>query len=290
MISTCICILNYNNGQKTVKCISSILKQSVQNYQLIIIDNNSTDNSLKVIQSFLEMNQLKFRFVSMPDEQTDIHPSPAEALIIRSGKNGGYSYGNNLGLRLAKSIGLFKYLLIINNDIVLKENFLEEMINCYKGLQIRYNTEKIALGATEIGTDGKINHKGFQYIHLLSGITFSKPIFPSFKYIVGSCIFVDIGAPLMDESFFLYFDDTQYSKILSGNGYLLNSSSKSVFIHEVGGTEKNNLQGMIFKSLRRFYRLNYPILLPIVIPARFMLIVYLWIKKKTLKRFFKIAF
>jgi Predicted glycosyltransferases len=236
-----------------------------------------------VIQSFLEEKKLQFMFVNMLDEHIDIHPGPGEVILVWSGKNGGYSYGNNLGLRLAKSLALFSYLLIINNDIVLKDNFLEEMVNCYEDLRIRCKTEKIALGATELGEDGIIHHKGFHYIHLLTGITFSSPYFPSFKYIVGSCIFTDIGAPLMDESFFLYFDDTQYSKILHRNGYLLESSSRSLFIHEAGGTGKKNIQGMIFKSLIRFYRLNYPILLPVVVPVRIILIAYLCMKGKLVR-------
>lgn len=280
MNTTCICILNYNNGPKTIRCISGVLNQTIRDYRLILIDNHSTNDSLGVIQSFLEKKNMQFRFVNTLNEHDDLHPVPREIFIIKSGKNGGYSYGNNLGIRLAGSPGMFSYLLIINNDIVLKENFLEEIVNCYEALRIRYKTEKIALGTTELGADGKIHHSGFHYIHLLSGITFPKPFFPSFKYIVGSCIFINIGAPLMDESFFLYFDDTQYSKILRRNGYILESSSRSRFIHDVGGTGKKNIQGMIFKSFLRFYRLNYPFLLPFVVPVRIVLIAYLCIKGK----------
>jgi GT2 family glycosyltransferase len=282
MNTTCICVLNYNNGLKTVRCISSILKQTIDSYNIIIIDNHSTDNSFLVIKLFLEENKRPYRVLSSPDEKPGRSPVPGEIILIRSGRNGGYSYGNNLGIRLAKSFSLFSHLLILNNDTVMKENFLEEMAGCFEDLRMKYKTEKLAFGATELGWDGKIHHHGFHYLHLLSGIMFLSPVFPSFRYIAGSCIFTDIGAPLMDESFFLYFDDAHYSKLLARNGYRLESSVRSVFIHEVGGTEIRNKQGMIFRGLLRFYWLNWPLLLPVVVPVRILLLVYLWIRRLTM--------
>jgi GT2 family glycosyltransferase len=280
MKTTCICILNYNNGRKTARCISGIIDQTLPSYRIIIIDNNSTDDSLEVIQEFLGKNQLKFRFAEPMKECRDMFSDSGEILIVKSTRNGGYSYGNNIGIGLAKSMNKFSYLLIINNDVVLKENFLEEMVKRYEYLCNRYETTKIALGATELGEDGKIHHDGFHYLHLLSGITFASPFFPSFKYIVGSCIFTNIDAPWMDESFFLYFDDTQYSKILRRNGYILENSPHSLFVHDVGGTVIKDLQCQIFRSLRRFYLVNYPFLLPVVIPLRLLLVIYLRIKTK----------
>ena len=278
MNTTCICILNYNNGMKTIDCISGILVQTLQDYRILVIDNNSTDDSLALIQEFLKKKQLPFRFEGQAGTLPVNPPGPGEIIIIRSERNGGYSCGNNLGIRLARSLNIFSHILIINNDVVLKEDFLEETVKRYEVLRKQHNSTRIALGAAELGTNGKVSHSGFHYIHLLSGLTFSSPVFPAFKYIPGSCIFTDIGAPLMDESFFLYFDDTQYSKILLRNGYILESSPRSVLFHEVGGTVMHDLQRVIFKSLRRFYLLNYPYLLPVVIPIRLLLMVYLYMK------------
>jgi GT2 family glycosyltransferase len=279
MRTTCICILNYNNGPKTVRCISGIQRQTLRAYSIIIIDNNSTDDSLAVIQEYLGKNQLQFRFAEPGNASGNIVPGPGEILIVKSARNGGYSSGNNLGISLAKSLNVFSYLLIINNDVVLKENFLEETVKRYEDLRNRCGTPKIALCATEHGTDGKVHHNGFHYLHLPSGIPFATPVFPSFQYIVGSCIFTGVDAPMMDESYFLYFDDTQYSKNLLRNGYILESSPTSHFIHDVGGTIRKDHHGMNYKSLRRFYSLNYPFLLPVVVPFQVILGIYLRIRK-----------
>jgi GT2 family glycosyltransferase len=279
MNATCICILNYNNGPKTVRCISGILRQTLPAYSIIIIDNNSTDDSIQVIQEFLRKNRLQFRFAEPGDESGDIVFGPGGILIMKSAGNGGYSSGNNFGISMAKSMNRFSYLLIINNDVVLKENFLEETVKRYEDLRHSCGTAKIALGATELGTDGKVHHYGFHYLHIPTGITFASPVFPSFIYIVGSCIFTGIDAPLMDESYFLYFDDTQYSKILHRHGYILENSPSSLFIHDVGATVRKDYHSRNFKSLRRFYRINYPCLLPVVVPVQVILGIYLRIRR-----------
>ena len=265
----------YNEQELIGGCLDALLLQTLEHdlYEVIVIDNNSTDDSLGVIEEFLVNNHLQYRFAG-PAEEPGVIP-PGEILIVKSPRNGGYSYGNNLGIRMARVMKMFRYLLIINNDLVLKADFLEEMVNRFEDLHERCHTDRIALGATELGEDGRVHHNGFHYLHILSGITFASPFFPSFKYIVGSSIFTGIDAPLMDESFFLYFDDTQYSKILRRNGYILESSPGSIFIHEVGGTANKGLQGQIFKGLRRFYFLNYPFLLPVVVPLRLILIIWL---------------
>jgi GT2 family glycosyltransferase len=283
MNATCIIVLNYNNGPKTVQCISGIMKQTLPGYRIILIDNHSTDDSLGVIQEFLLRARLRFRFIEPPNGITGALPGPDEVLIVKSPRNGGYSCGNNIGIRLAASLSLFRYLLIINNDVVLKETFLEEMVKRYEHLSRSYGSTRIALGATELGEDGNVHHHGFHYIHLLTGIPLNLPVFPSFKYIVGSCIFTPIDAPLMDESFFLYFDDTRYSKILRSNGYILENSPGSSYIHSIGETVNMGLQGYLFSGLLRFYRLHYPILLPLVVPVRALLILYLFIKTQILQ-------
>ncbi|MEI6123986.1 MAG: glycosyltransferase [Bacteroidota bacterium] len=283
MSTTCICILNYNNGQKTINCLASVLKQTVENYRIIIIDNNSDDGSSLIIDEFAEQHKMQLRYIKTTELPTTLFKTSSEIVFLRASRNGGYSFGNNWGIRAAQSCGLFTHVLIINNDVVLKPSFLEEMLKQYQLLANRFDTELIALGATEMGGSGGVHHHGFHYIHLLTGITVFKPCFPSFKYIVGACIFLPIHAPLMDESFFLYFDDVQYTKILLRNNFLIQNYPDAVFVHDVGGTPKRNTQLLIYKSLLRFYRLNYPWLLPVVVPVRWLLLAYLWVKGRLVR-------
>ncbi len=45
-----IIILNYNNWQDTIECLESVLRNDYPNYQVIVVDNGSQDNSMKYIK------------------------------------------------------------------------------------------------------------------------------------------------------------------------------------------------------------------------------------------------
>ena len=273
---TSIIILNYNNGSKTAGCISSVLNQSSRDYRILIVDNGSTDNSLDIIQDFLARNHMQCILTGTNVEE--FLWKEDEVILMKSDKNGGYSYGNNLGIRLAKSMKIFSHFMVINNDVVLDKECLKTMVHRYEELRQQDPTGNIALGATELAKDGKKFHAGFHYLNLPTGITYSVPRYPSFKYIPGSLVFTTIDAPLMDEKFFLYFDDIRYSKILRKNGFIMESNPGSIYTHEVGGTPRKNRQWQIFRSLCRFYSLHYPLLLPVIVPLRLLLILYLFTK------------
>ena len=280
MDKVCIIVLNYNNGLKTVSALKSIFGQSVDNHSVAVVDNCSTDDSIEIISSYFATNDLNFSIIQNESYQSRNNAHFPRFAIIQAEKNGGYSYGNNTGIRYARSLKTFSHLLIINNDVILPSDFLECMLSKYHELQISSGSKKIAMGAAEHSPGGTLNHRGFHYLHIPTSITFFKPVWPCFKYIVGSCIFLDIDAPLMDESFFLYFDDIQYSKILLRQGYLLFSNENSAYIHEGGGRDSSILQKLLFNGMKRFYRLNYFYMFPIVILIRVCLINWIWLKTR----------
>jgi GT2 family glycosyltransferase len=95
-----IMLLNWNGKDVTADCLESIKKQTFKNYEVILIDNASTDGSSKYLKK-------KYPFVR----------------LVQNKKNLGYAGGHNSGIKSAKG----NYLLIINNDIVLDKNFLKEI-------------------------------------------------------------------------------------------------------------------------------------------------------------------
>jgi len=99
-----IIIINYNQSEKTIKCIESIANTSKQNYKIYLLDNHSLDESKEV---------LKQRY----EEDTKVE-------LIFAEKNLGYARGNNLCLRKAQ-IDKCEYVLISNNDIIYKENAID---------------------------------------------------------------------------------------------------------------------------------------------------------------------
>jgi len=96
-----IIILNWNGKEMTEECLNSLLPQITTSFEVIVVDNGSTDGSLEYLKK-------KFPFIK----------------LIKNKENLGYAGGNNLGVKNAKG----NYVLILNNDIVLDNNFLKEIL------------------------------------------------------------------------------------------------------------------------------------------------------------------
>lgn len=79
----------------TIKCCNLLKEQVYDNMQIIIVDNASTNYSSKVLKKYCKKQKIIF---------------------LASKENGGYSKGNNIGIKKALELGS-KYICIINNDI-----------------------------------------------------------------------------------------------------------------------------------------------------------------------------
>lgn len=97
----------YNKGYSVCRCIDSILSQSFERYELIIINDGSTDKSLSIVE-----NSYKKEIDS-------------GVITIVSQPNKGVSAARNLGIKLSKS----NYICLLDADDEWKPSFLEEMYN-----------------------------------------------------------------------------------------------------------------------------------------------------------------
>lgn len=107
-----IILVNYGCFQDSLEAIESLKKQKTKHeYKIILVDNCSKDDSYK---------KLKERYLN--DKIVD---------IIRSDKNGGFSYGNNFGIKYAIKKYNSEYFLLINNDTISNEDILEKFMNYF---------------------------------------------------------------------------------------------------------------------------------------------------------------
>ena len=100
-----IIILNYNAGQLLLDCVNSIKKSNYSNFEIIIVDNLSNDQSHKKCKS-------KF----------------PEVKLIENKENLGYCEGNNVGIRHATG----KFIVIMNPDTEVLPSWLHELIIAYE--------------------------------------------------------------------------------------------------------------------------------------------------------------
>lgn len=96
-------ITNYNYGKYIKQCIESLLNQTLQDFELFIIDDGSTDDSRKTIEEY-----------AMQDKISIIYQ-----------KNKGLNITNNIALRVSRG----KYIMRLDADDYLETNALQEMVN-----------------------------------------------------------------------------------------------------------------------------------------------------------------
>ncbi len=100
-----IIILNWNNAPDTIECLKSLQESSYQYAVTVVVDNGSTNDSVKEIHD---------RFPSIE--------------ILELEENVGYAAGNNVGIQYALDKGA-DYVLILNNDTLVAPDMLAELIN-----------------------------------------------------------------------------------------------------------------------------------------------------------------
>ena len=106
---TSIIILTCNQLEYSKKCIDSIFKHTQEAFELILVDNGSTDGTVEYLESEIAVRNRAVR-----------------VKIIKNKKNKGFAAGNNQGIATAKG----DYILLMNNDVVVTPGWLGRMIAC----------------------------------------------------------------------------------------------------------------------------------------------------------------
>ena len=101
-----IIITNYNRDTLIARAINSVFNQSYQDIHLIIVDDCSTDNSVKVIEDLLEHNTSKVK-----------------CTLVKNKINVGTGASKDIGIKFLKG----KYMTFLDSDDYLQENFIEKM-------------------------------------------------------------------------------------------------------------------------------------------------------------------
>jgi len=187
-----IIILNYNAGDLLIDCVESILKSKCNNYEIIVVDNDSKDNShIKCKEKYEEIS------------------------LIQNSKNLGFCEGNNVGIRHAKG----EFTIIINPDTIVTDFWINEFLKAYnKNGDGIYQPKVISLEDKEtiLSTGNEIQLFGFGFAKNKGNkINNDSDKIEKITYASGTCIFTKkkilekIG--LFDPFLFLYHDDLDLS-------------------------------------------------------------------------------
>jgi GT2 family glycosyltransferase len=232
-----IIILNYNGKHHLQCCFDSVLNQTFTGFEIILVDNNSTDSSVPWVKE----NYPKIK-------------------IIENKKNLGFAGGNNSALPYASG----KWIFFLNNDTAMEDGCLAEIA---KSISER-NSDNIAFAPLMVEFDNptKINSGGdclypwcYGYQH--QDLTTSNAIFSENREIMLACGgAVVFNRELLekingfDEDFFLIYEDVDLSlraKRAKAQIWLL---PKAKIRHKGYSTiTQHSAQRMYFSERNRFY-------------------------------------
>ncbi|MCM1261956.1 MAG: glycosyltransferase family 2 protein [Butyrivibrio sp.] len=223
-----IILVNYNGGKYNDKCITSVLNSTMRNQiQIIVVDNASTDDSLILLKKKWGC-----------DEQVQ---------IIELDKNYGFSKANNEGIRWSIKQGI-KYFLLLNNDTEIEPDTIERMFLQYQktnGIivpKILYADRRDTICYAG-GSFSPIVKKSIQRgLNQIDKGQFN--ISGECQFASGCAMFLSedivhrIG--FLDERFFLYYEDTEYSMRAAQNHIRIWYCAEAVVYHKVNGSTKGN--------------------------------------------------
>ena len=151
-----IIILNWNGWEDTIECLESLCQITYPNYDVIVVDNGSEDESVDKIKEYCEGKikvESKFfeydpgnkpiKIIEYTREEADAGkskeketidlPSNRKLILIKNEKNYGFAEGNNIAMRYALKALNPGYVLLLNNDTVVDNEFFSELVKVGEG-------------------------------------------------------------------------------------------------------------------------------------------------------------
>ena len=229
-----IVIVSWNSGKYLPRCLECLSRQTFLDFEIIIVDNGSSDNSLF---------QLEERNPKL------------NMLVERLSRNTGFAGGNNLGAHLARG----KWLVLLNTDAFPERDWLEELVRAsqknpeyktFSSRQLRASDSKLLDGAGDayhvsglawrIGLGYPAEKFGLEAVEIFS------PCAAAAMYLREA--FLEVGG--FDEDFLSYFEDVDLGFRLQLRGYRCLYVARAV-VHHIGSASLGERSDFAFYHSHR---------------------------------------
>ncbi|GBE16975.1 N-acetylglucosaminyl-diphospho-decaprenol L-rhamnosyltransferase [bacterium BMS3Abin15] len=256
-----IIILNYN-GESTIKqCLNSVFQMDYPNFEVVVVDNNSSDGSLELAKGFFP-----------------------KAHFIKNEKNVGFAAGNNVGVRFALE-KMADYVFLLNNDALIKKDTLLKLVDAAEKdknagvvgpVIFKGNTDDIWFAG------GEIKWLTMRAVHDNSGVNSRVNSFKT-QYVSGCAMLIKKEVlkktGLLSEDFFLYYEDVDFCVQAEKNGfYSLIVPGAEVFHFEKSEQNKKSKTYWLVISGLIFFKKNTPLFL------KLWMYFYLFLRKRKNKK------
>ncbi len=264
-----IIVLNYNGWQDTIECVESLLKIVYDNFQIIICDNASTDDSMMYIQKWLKgdvkanyAKHKKLKKLVLPYTQKPIQFSKVryrnnmfldenivsdKIILLSCDKNRGFSGGNNVAIKYAFMKNDFTYIWILNNDTVVEPDALRCMVDTflyYHNIGVTCSTickyaqpeviQYIGLDLNKYSFETPRIGKDFP-ISEINNINLNKiHALNGASFLMHRNFINKVG--FLEEKYFLYYEESELAMKAKINGYRIFPCLKSIVYHKEGSS------------------------------------------------------
>ncbi len=216
-----VLVLNWNRKADTLECLESLRNVDYPNFEIVVVDNASTDDSVAAIRQ------------AYPD-----------VVVLQNSDNLGYAEGNNVGIRYALKNGS-DYVFVLNNDTVVDANVLTPLVETMErepdvavaGSRICYYDRRdiIQCAGTRVDT-----HTGAVLEEVGNGQRDVGQEFPEDAYnaahgcgmMVRCALLDEVG--LMQANFCFYLEETDWCLRFREAGYRVKMVAASKVYHKEG--------------------------------------------------------
>jgi GT2 family glycosyltransferase len=234
-------VLNWNRADDTIDCLTALKRSSYSDLTVVVVDNGSTDDSVSRIN------------VAHPD-----------ILLLKSQENLGFAGGNNIGIRYALAHGA-DYVWLLNNDTKADPEALSALAAKAKSDPRIGAVASICYYANAPST---VQAWGGSRVNLwigYSGLSRIPRDDDWFDSLNGTSILIKRGAleevGLLDEGFFVYWEDTEFCLRLRKRGWRIAAAPDSRVLHKVNASTAGNkiwLDRLDTASSLRILKLHSP--------------------------------
>jgi len=237
-----VVVLNWRKPTDTLACLESLVQIGYPDARVVVVDNGSGDDSVALIRQ---------RY--------------PEVRVLEAGANLGYAGGNNVGIRYALDRGA-EWVCILNNDVIVAPDFLKILwVTAQAHPDIGVVTPLVAemtdqervwaLGSAVNRASGVVSR-----LHAGDPVTKWRDQ-PPFEVDVasGAAMLIKRGVlepvELMDEDFFLYYEETDWCLRIRRAGYRILAVPGSVVWHKVSATLGTTSPAIDYYMLRNHLHL-----------------------------------
>lgn len=275
-----IIIVNHNGKKWLKNCLTPLTRQSYKKIEIIFVDNNSFDDSLKAVKKISN-----------------------KIIIVKSEENLGFAGGNNLGFEKAKG----EYIILLNNDTKVGRDYVKNFVKAFDEIpnlaiaqsKIVYmnDNKKIDTCGSYLTSTSFLYHYGNGKNSSFKKYNKSFPVFSvkAASVIIKSDVVKKLG--FFDLDFWSYYEETDLCHRIWNAGYECWYWPHALCQHAVGGTslahfdfsyvQFHNFKNKLLSFLKNFESTSLIYFIPVFLLLN-ILLSYAWLLQGKVKYFLAI--